>query len=84
MGLAAHVEDATIKGRIDLTLQLDERIYLFKFKVVEQVPDGRAPEQLQARGYAEKYRAPGVHVTLVGIEFSKAERQIVGFEVAEG
>ncbi|MEB3203608.1 MAG: PD-(D/E)XK nuclease domain-containing protein, partial [Candidatus Sericytochromatia bacterium] len=69
--------------RIDLALRLGQRVYLFEFKVVEQVPDGRALEQLQARGYAEKYRAPGVTVTLVGIAFSREERNITGFEVAE-
>ncbi|MEB3221024.1 MAG: ATP-binding protein [Candidatus Sericytochromatia bacterium] len=60
------------------------RVYLFEFKVVEQVPDGRALAQLQAKGYAEKYREPGVTVTLVGIEFSREQRNVVGFEVAEG
>ncbi|MEB3198672.1 MAG: PD-(D/E)XK nuclease domain-containing protein, partial [Candidatus Sericytochromatia bacterium] len=60
------------------------RVYLFEFKVVEQVPEGRALSQLQAKGYAEKYREPGVTVTLVGIEFSREERNIVAFEVAAG
>ncbi|MEB3195947.1 MAG: AAA family ATPase [Candidatus Sericytochromatia bacterium] len=60
------------------------RVYLFEFKVVEQVPDGRALAQLQAKGYAEKYREPGVTVTLVGIEFSREQRNVVAFEVAEG
>ncbi|MEB3221941.1 MAG: PD-(D/E)XK nuclease domain-containing protein, partial [Candidatus Sericytochromatia bacterium] len=84
LGLDARVEDATNKGRIDLALRLEDRVYLFEFKVVEQVPDGRALAQLQARGYAEKYRTPGVPVTLVGIEFSREQRNVVGFEVAEG
>ncbi len=60
------------------------RLYLFEFKVVEQVPDGRAIEQLNERGYAEKYRAPGVGITLVGIEFSSEKRNLVRFEVAAG
>jgi hypothetical protein len=60
------------------------RLYLFEFKVVEQVPDGRALEQLKERGYAEKYRAPGVGITLVGIEFSREARNLIGFEVAAG
>ncbi|MEB3328423.1 MAG: ATP-binding protein [Candidatus Sericytochromatia bacterium] len=60
------------------------RVYLFEFKVVEQVPEGRALAQLQAKGYAQKYRAPGVTLTLVGIEFSRDERNVVGFEVAGG
>jgi hypothetical protein len=58
------------------------RVYLFEFKVVEQVPEGNALAQLQARGYAEKYRAPGTTITLVGIDFSREQRNVVGFEVA--
>ncbi|MEB3195812.1 MAG: PD-(D/E)XK nuclease domain-containing protein, partial [Candidatus Sericytochromatia bacterium] len=84
LGLDARVEDATNKGRIDLALRLEDRVYLFEFKVVELVPEGRALAQLQAKGYAEKYRAPGLPVTLVGIEFSREQRNLVGFEVPEG
>ncbi|MEB3223077.1 MAG: ATP-binding protein [Candidatus Sericytochromatia bacterium] len=83
LGYDVRVEDATNKGRIDLALRLDKHVYLFEFKVVEQVPDGRALAQLQDRGYAEKYRTPGTTVTLVGIEFSREQRNLVGFDVAE-
>ncbi|MEB3237614.1 MAG: PD-(D/E)XK nuclease domain-containing protein [Candidatus Sericytochromatia bacterium] len=34
MGLAAQLEDATNKGRIDLALRVEEPVYLFDFKVV--------------------------------------------------
>ena len=81
-GLDTRVEDATNRGRIDLALRTGDRIYLFEFKVVEQVPEGRAIAQLQRKGYAEKYRAPGVTISLVGIEFSRETRNVVGFEVA--
>jgi hypothetical protein len=84
MGLELRVEDATNKGRVDLALRMADRVYLFEFKVVELVPEGRALAQLQARGYADKYRAPGVTVTLVGVEFSREARNVVAFEVAEG
>jgi hypothetical protein len=84
LGLNVTVEDATNKGRIDLALRADERVYLFEFKVVEQVPEGRALEQLQSKGYAEKYRGPGVIITLIGIEFSRDARNIVAFDVAPG
>jgi hypothetical protein len=84
LGLDLKVEDATNKGRIDLALRTGERVYLFEFKVVDLVPEGRALAQLQARGYAEKYREPGVTITLVGVEFSRDQRNIVGFDVAEG
>jgi hypothetical protein len=84
MGLDTRVEDATNKGRIDLAIRIGDRVYLFEFKVVEQVPEGRALVQLQSKGYAEKYRAPGVTVTLIGVEFSREQRNVVGFEVADG
>jgi hypothetical protein len=36
--------------------------------------------QLKAKDYAAKYRAAGVPIHLVGIEFSKESRRVVGFE----
>ncbi|MCG5505440.1 PD-(D/E)XK nuclease domain-containing protein, partial [Ectothiorhodospira variabilis] len=51
------------------------------FKVVEQLPEGRALEQIKARGYADKYRASGKPIHLIGVEFSSEQRQIVAFEV---
>jgi hypothetical protein len=83
LGMDTRVEDATNKGRIDLALRAGNRVYLFEFKVVEQVPEGRALAQLQLKGYADKYREPGVSITLVGIEFSRESRNVVGFDVAE-
>lgn len=35
----------------------------------------------EKRGYAEKYRHLGQPVDLIGVEFSKAERNIAAFEV---
>jgi hypothetical protein len=84
LGMDTRVEDATNKGRIDLALRVGSRVYLFEFKVVEQVPEGRALAQLQLKAYAEKYRQAGVTVVLVGIEFSRESRNVVGFEVDEG
>jgi hypothetical protein len=84
LGMDIRVEDATNKGRIDLALRVSSTVYLFEFKVVGKSPESSALNQLQAKGYAEKYRAPGVRVTLVGIEFGREARNLVGFEVAEG
>ncbi|HRD50515.1 MAG TPA: ATP-binding protein [Candidatus Contendobacter sp.] len=81
LGLDILLEDATHQGRIDMTVKFRGRIYLFEFKVVELFPDGRALQQIKDRGYAEKYRALGQPIHLIGIEFSRAERNIVGFEV---
>ncbi|MEO5343742.1 MAG: PD-(D/E)XK nuclease domain-containing protein, partial [Gammaproteobacteria bacterium SHHR-1] len=55
--------------------------YLFEFKVVELVPEGKALEQLKAKNYAEKYQALNQPIHLIGIEFSKERRNLSGFEV---
>jgi hypothetical protein len=81
LGLDLRVEDATSHGRIDLTLLHAGQVFLFEFKVVEQQATGEALRQLQARGYADKYRARGEPIHLIGIEFSRAQRNVVGFEV---
>ena len=81
LGLEIIVEDATNKGRIDMTVRYNRRIYLFEFKVVEMVPEGKALEQLRSKGYAEKYRRYNEPISLVGVEFSRESRNIVGFEI---
>lgn len=83
LGLDVQGEDVTNKGRIDLSLRLKNHVYLFEFKVIEQTPEGKALQQLIDKGYAEKYRQPGVSITLIGVEFSKAERNIVGWDVQQ-
>ncbi|MFC0667018.1 PD-(D/E)XK nuclease domain-containing protein [Azotobacter chroococcum] len=51
---------------------------MFEFKVVELVPEGKALQQIRERGYAEKYHTP---IHLIGVEFSRKSRSVVGFEV---
>jgi hypothetical protein len=84
LGLDIRVEDSTNKGRIDMAVRFNGHIYLFEFKVVEMAPEGKALEQLQAKGYAEKYRQYGEPIHLIGVEFSRESRNIVGFDMAEG
>ena len=79
LGLDIVLEDVTNQGRIDMAVRMNGQTWLFEFKVVELVPQGKAIEQLRDKGYAEKYRAAGP-VHLVGVEFSKESRNIVGFE----
>jgi hypothetical protein len=38
-------------------------------------------QQIKDRHYADKYRARGEPIHLVGVEFSKEARSVVGFEV---
>ncbi|WP_193085971.1 ATP-binding protein [Halomonas sp. FME65] len=81
LGLAITVEDASHHGRVDMTVDFGGHLYLFEFKVVEQLPEGKALDQIKARDYADKYRASGKPIHLIGVEFSRQQRQIVAFEV---
>ena len=49
--------------------------------MVELTPEGRALQQLKDKGYADKYRAEGLPIHLIGVEFSRKERNVVRFEV---
>ena len=81
LGLNIKLEDPTNQGRIDMTVLFNEQVFLFEFKVVELNPQGRALQQIKDMGYADKYRALQQPMHLIGVEFSKASRNIVGFEV---
>ena len=82
LGLDVTVEDATNLGRIDMTLLFNQQVYIFEFKVVELVPEGEALQQIKDKAYADKFRALDQPIYLIGVEFSKDSRNIVGFEVA--
>ncbi|WP_245929729.1 ATP-binding protein [Leucothrix pacifica] len=83
LGLDVIVEDCTNLGRIDMTIRFNEQVYIFEFKVVELVPEGNALQQIKEKAYADKYRHLKQMIHLVGVEFSKVDRNIVGFEVEQ-
>jgi hypothetical protein len=83
LGLEITLEDTTNHGRIDMTVRFEGRIYIFEFKVVELVPEGRALQQIKDKHYADKYKGSSAPVYLIGVEFSKDTRNIVGFEVEQ-
>jgi len=80
LGLDTVLEDATNHGRIDMAVRWLGQTWLFEFKVLELTPKGGALQQLLNKGYADKYRANGP-VHLIGVEFSKDARNIVGYEM---
>ena len=67
-------EDATNMGRIDLTLVVGGRTFLFEFKVT----DGEPLEQIRRMKYYEKYAGERY---LIGIVFDPKTRNVSRFEV---
>ena len=81
LGLDLTPEESSNAGRLDLALRFNGQVYLFEFKVVELSGEGRALEQIRERGYAERYRGSGEPIHLIGVEFSREQRTVTGFEV---
>ncbi len=79
-GLEPVAEDSGSRGRADMAIRSGGRVYLFEFKVVERGREGTALAQLRDKGYADKYRRLGRSVHLIGVEFSREERNVVGFD----
>ncbi|MCF8107687.1 MAG: ATP-binding protein [Desulfohalobiaceae bacterium] len=78
LGLDVRPEQPTNKGRLDLMVFFENRVYVIEFKVVELTDQSKALEQIKAKGYAEKFK--GGEVYLIGVEFSSEEKNIVRFE----
>ena len=74
-------EDSGRAGRADMTVRFNGVIYVFEFKTVEKEATGEAMRQLKEKGYADEHRRPGQSVHLVGVEFSKEERNLAAFDV---
>ena len=84
LGMETIVEDSSSLGRLDMAVKFNRQIYLFEFKVLENSGEGKALAQLKAKHYADKYRALNQPIYLIGVEFSKEQRNVVGFEVEQG
>ena len=83
LGYDITVEESTSHGRLDMAVRTAGRVYLFEFKVAEMAPSGSALAQLREHRYADKYRAAGQPIHLIGVEFSRATRNITAFETAD-
>ena len=77
MGFTVIAEDASSRGRVDLSIQFGSNTYVIEFKVVKRKSKANsALQQIIQRGYAAKYTGK---VYQIGIEFSETRRNIVGF-----
>ena len=83
LGIQFIAEDVTNLGRIDLTIATPDmsQVYIIEFKVVENKNhNGKALEQIKEKKYHEKYLNASEEIIIIGIEFSKEDRNISKFE----
>ncbi|MFA9489329.1 MULTISPECIES: ATP-binding protein [unclassified Mannheimia] len=85
LGFPIITEDATNVGNIDMTLLVNNHVYIFEFKVVgkdvKESPLGLALAQIIDRDYAKKYQGQGKTIYQIGVEFNKESRDVT-FDVA--
>lgn len=73
-GADIRAEELTAKGQSDLVLLMPKGIYIMEIKYDDTAQ--KALEQIDLKGYAEKYKLDGRPITKVGIAFSSEERNI--------
>jgi hypothetical protein len=73
-GADVRAEEPTAKGQSDITLLMPKGIYVIEIKYNDTVQ--AALDQIDQKGYAEKYALDGRPITKVGISFSSDERNI--------
>ena len=74
--LKIRAEDVSNRGKIDLSIEVGEKIYILEFKVGKS----NALEQIRQKRYYEKYMDRGKKIYLVGINFDEEQRNIAHFE----
>lgn len=77
-GADVRAEDPSAKGRADIVLLMPKGIYVMELKY-DGTPQ-EALEQIDRKGYAEKYRLDGRPITKIGISFSSEERNISNWQ----
>ncbi|WP_045221467.1 ATP-binding protein [Desulfonatronum thioautotrophicum] len=79
-------EDVTNKGQADLTVILENRVFVMEIKLVQaaEVEGNPALEQVRARGYSEKYLGrPGMTVHELGMVFSLQAHNLIALDGRE-
>ena len=74
LSFKAQSEIPTNKGRIDMTLEIKQHIFVFELKY-NATPE-KALEQIKKRGYFEKYLNLNKKITLVELAFQPEEGAI--------
>ena len=77
-GAEITAEEPSAKGRADIILKMPQGIYVIEIKYDDTADE--ALQQIDQRGYADKYRADGCPITKVGVAFSSKERNITEYK----
>ena len=74
MGFYTQVERTTSEGRIDMTVETKDYVYIFEFKL-DGTPE-EALQQIEEKGYAKPFAMDARRLYRVGVNFSSEKRGI--------
>ena len=80
IGAAVQAEVLTNEGRIDMTCETADAVWLIEFKLDKSADEALA--QIEQNNYAEKFDLSGKKVLKLGVSFSSEKRTIVDVKVA--
>ena len=78
-GIYTRAEYHTSEGRIDMTMETPDYVYIWEFKYEKSAQE--ALRQIKDKDYAEPFRASGKQIVLVGVNFSHAVKGIDDYVV---
>ena len=73
-GYHVQIEEHTNKGRMDMTVQTKDYVYIFEFKFNKSAQEALA--QIDEKGYAERFQSDERTLMKIGVNYSTAERNI--------
>ena len=86
IGMDVRTEDASSRGRADMVVLTGGQVFVLEFKMADgegeaEVALDAAIVQMRERGYAEKYRARGEPIHLLGVACGREARNLLEVRV---
>ncbi|WP_407444289.1 PD-(D/E)XK nuclease domain-containing protein, partial [Fibrobacter sp.] len=73
-GYHVQIEEHTNKGRMDMTVQTSDYVYIFEFKFNKSAEEALA--QIDEKGYADRFQSDARTLMKIGVNYSTAKRNI--------
>ena len=81
LGYNVQVEQATSQGRMDITVQTEDYVYIIELKLDKTAEE--ALRQIKDNQYARPFQTDGRKLYLIGVNFSSETRTVEKWVIEE-
>ncbi len=81
IGIKVDAEVHTHRGRVDIVLELQDKVFLFEFKLDQTA--AKAMQQIIDKEYHARYLSSGKKLILVGVNFDSQTKMVEEWEISE-